>query len=358
MLPVMPYALTTAAEATPAWLTAVLRRSGALPFGTVAAVEVTRTHHEQLHSASAFLALTYTDAPPDAPQALFLKLPRQPDAPGPLSTGAREVKLYQAAASMPRRMPLIPCYDAVYDQATRRYHLLLADLSATHDQPAWHLSVGDAYITRTVDCLAQLHAAWWQHPALAAIAGTPPAETERSEAAKHLRAAFSAFAEASGAALSPAGRTSYERMLAALPTPWQTKQLQRQTLVHGDAHFWNLLYPRDPASENTVIIDWQTYHSGRGVDDLAYTLVLRDPQRTPANEHALVARYHAALVRNGIADYSWATCWLDYRQAAADMLLYPLGWYAGGLPYDFWHMFVARALAAFDDLGCATLLPA
>ena len=148
-------------------------------------------------------------------------------------------------------------------------------------------------------------------------------------------------------------------MLAALPTPWQTKQhFQRQTLVHGDAHFWNLLYPRDPTSENTVILDWQTYHSGRGVDDLAYTLVLPYPHRTPANEHALVARHHAALVRNGVVKYPWETCWLNYRQAAADVLLYPLSWFAGGLPHDFWHMFVARALAAFDDLDCAALIVA
>ena len=352
------FALTSAAEATPAWLTSVLRRSGVLPFGSVATVEITRTHDEQLHSASAFLTATYADAPPDAPQALFLKLPRQPDAPGLLSTGAREVRLYQAAASMPRRMLLIPCYDAIYDQVTRRYYLLLADLSATHDQPAWHLEIGEAYITRTVDCLAQLHAVWWQHPDLAAIAGALPAEAERSAAAKHLRAAFPGFAETAGAALSHAGRASYERMLAALPRPWQQPAFQYQTLVHGDAHFWNFLYPRDPASEHTVIIDWQTYHGGRGVDDLAYTLVLRYPHRTLANEQVLVARYHAALVRNGVTDYPWETCWLDYRQAAADMLLFPLNWYAGGLRHDFWHMFVARALAAFADLDCAALLAA
>ena len=67
--------------------------------------------------------------------------------------------------SLTTNTTVIPCYDAVYDANRPAYHLLLADLSTTHDQPSsWTIS--DYYITQTVNCLARLHAHWWEHPRL------------------------------------------------------------------------------------------------------------------------------------------------------------------------------------------------
>ena len=151
----------------------------------------------------------------------------------------------------------------------------------------------------------------------------------------------------------PSGRV---RVLS-LPALWERRtRLAGQTIVHGDAHFWNFLYPLDPQTHHTCILDWQTYHISPGTKDLAYTIVLRYPQRTVANERTLVKRYHERLLAYGVHDYGWETCWRDYRLLAAEHVLYPMRWWMSGLPQDFWGMFVRPALTGFRDLGCAELL--
>jgi Ser/Thr protein kinase RdoA (MazF antagonist) len=142
-------------------------------------------------------------------------------------------------------------------------------------------------------------------------------------------------------------------LLCALPAFWKWRRaLQGQTLIHGDAHFWNFLYPLDPQEHRTYLLDWQTYRISSGTDDLAYTIVLRYPHRTPANERDLVKCYHEELLRHGVTDYSWEQCWHDYRRSAAEQLLVTLdwaGWASNG-------RYVQRALTGFRDLACDEFL--
>jgi hypothetical protein len=159
--------ITSIEQVTPAWLTGILRQRGYLGAAMVQTLSVTRVHTIQPRSISYSLAVEYSSPLPEAPTHLYLKIPK-PDADPALVAveGEREVRLYQALASDQRELPVIPCYDAVYRPDQRAYHLLLDDLSTTHDQPRWHLTIADRYIMQTIDCLAQFHAYWWQHPRL------------------------------------------------------------------------------------------------------------------------------------------------------------------------------------------------
>jgi hypothetical protein len=68
-------ALTTIEQASPEWLTEVLRRQGCLPSGRVRTLSVRRVHAEQVYSISYFLTVTYAfGVPATAPTQLFLKL--------------------------------------------------------------------------------------------------------------------------------------------------------------------------------------------------------------------------------------------------------------------------------------------
>jgi len=69
----------------------------------------------------------------------------------------------------------------------------------------------------------------------------------------------------------------------------------------------------------------------------------------------MVERYHSGLMRDGVRNYTWETCWFDYRCMAAELLLHPMRWWMNGLPEDFWRVFVTRALVGFHDLGCVEL---
>src|SRR5690349_21588317 len=131
--------IMTVEDISPAWLTAVLQHYGSHAH-TVQQVHVAHVHDEQLHSISYHLEAHWSpEAPTTLPTRFFLKLPRQPDIDGFASAGACEIATYQFFAAHQAIVPTIPCYDAVYDAHERRYHLLLADLSHSHDQPRWHL---------------------------------------------------------------------------------------------------------------------------------------------------------------------------------------------------------------------------
>jgi hypothetical protein len=347
--------LTTIDEATPAWLATVLKRGGWLPTGTVQALEVTRVHDEQIHTLGYFLRANYdADAPASAPTHFFLKLPRPGgDRARAVRRGLPEVQMYRALTADQRGLPVIPCYDASYDTTIGSYHLLLADLSATHEQPASFRSIAHRYVEETADALARFHAHWWDHPALGRDLGSLPDAAATAAACAHLRDGYPAFAALLGDRLTADDRRIYERVLSALPA---LRSLPWQTMLHGDAHFWNLLYPRDPQAGQTCIIDWHTYRLGRGASDLAYTIVLRYPARTPENERDLVGRYHAQLCARGVSGYSWEACWDDYRRAAAEWVLASLYWWQDGLPENFWELFVSPPLRAYRELACDDVL--
>jgi hypothetical protein len=355
----MSQALRSVDEATSGWLTGVLRQRGALTSGAVESVSVRRVHSDQLHSLGYFLDVAYADeAPASAPRRLFLKLPR-PEAGRSViaGSGAHEVRMYQALLGDQHELPVIPCFDAVYDDEPPAYHLLLADLSESHDQPAHYLSIADRYIEQTVDSLARFHAWWWEHPRLNHAAGGLPDAASLPAECDRLRDAYPAFANLLGEALSPEDRRIYESVLAALPALLSRHAEERgQTMVHGDAHFWNFLYPRDPNTGHTCIIDWQSYRAGRGAHDLAYTIVLRYPHRTPTTEVALVRRYYDRLIKHGVAGFDWDTCWDDYRRAAAEHVLASLRWWSRGTPESFWRLFIKHPLSAYHELACDDVL--
>jgi hypothetical protein len=290
--------ITSIEQVTPAWLTNVLREGGHLAAEQVHTVTVTGIHAEQVHSISDFLALDYgPSAHSGLPTRLFLKLPRPgTDLTVAAAIGEREVGMYRMFAAHQHALPIVPCYSAAYAPTAQTYHLLLDDLSTTHDQPAWHLEIAEHYITETIDCLAQFHAYWWEHPSLYQLSKSLPHQEEGTAEITTLQQALPMFFNTLGDSLTRADRYLYEQTCAALLQVCAARTMQPgRTLVHGAAHFWNFLYPLDPHMHRTRLLDWQCVHTGMGVEDVAYTIILRYPHRTAANEHALMQRYHHQL---------------------------------------------------------------
>ena len=124
--------ITGADQLTVAWLTDVLRQAGVLATGQVTSIDRADTH---LPGISQFTRLhVHYDpvAPPAAPAELFLK--RSPPIGDALQPFMRnqEVAFYQLVGEYAPELPLARCYDAASDAATGAYHVLLADLTATH----------------------------------------------------------------------------------------------------------------------------------------------------------------------------------------------------------------------------------
>lgn len=351
--------ITDINQVTPTWLTEVLQTTDTLPQGHVVTIE-----HQGLHptlvSAIARLEVRYSaDAPSSAPRHFFLKMTRPEALSDDLTAlGWKEVTFYTTLAPAMGEPPTVICYDAVYSSATHQFHLLLADLSLTHDQTEWPLPPSEAHCTQSVECLAHFHAHWWDHPRLGTDIGSRPIEAVLQEEFGDLRERCQAFLDFLGDRLSRPRRTRYEQVLEGLPSLWKHRLAQAHlTIVHNDAHVWNFLYPRDPSRDTACLIDWQLWELGSGVSDLAYMMALHwYPERRAALEQPLLRHYHRCLQDRGVQMYDWEACWRDYQLAVLSLLVIPAWQWSAKLPAGIWWSHLERAMLAFEDLGCAALL--
>jgi aminoglycoside phosphotransferase (APT) family kinase protein len=324
-------------QITPAWLTAILTQRGGLTAGQVQHVEQ-RLDPKQ----NATLLLTYSpDAQGACPRRLFFKQ-------GPRTTEAR---FYQKIAPLLAH-PMAPaCHDAQYDHANS--HILIAYVEQTHFAAAEALPMSLAYHEMTIDALADLHSQFWDclrlQPEIGVHASDVPAFSFTT-ASQH----FATFVDTLGDRLSPRRRGQYERILAQFP---RYRPSGPKTLVHGDAHWGNFLYPHDPAAHRLVLIDWAEWHVNAGVGDLAYNIALQCyPERRARLEQPLIRRYHDRLLASGICDYCWEQCHEDYRRMVIEQCLWPIFWHHFDLSPNVWWFALECTLAAFEDLDCEVFL--
>ncbi|HKP11649.1 MAG TPA: hypothetical protein VJZ91_06040, partial [Blastocatellia bacterium] len=156
----MKRTLTTPEQVTPTWLTGVLRENGLLRRGAVVDVQ-NRLTKALPRAVVSRLAVTYSTETA-APSRLFLKISK----PDPPTATGKEVEFYRTVAKGMDCPPLIRCYDAAYSAESGGSHLLLDDLSETHFQTESPLPPPHLYRESAVECVAEVHAFWWEHPQL------------------------------------------------------------------------------------------------------------------------------------------------------------------------------------------------
>ncbi|HEX2186667.1 MAG TPA: aminoglycoside phosphotransferase family protein, partial [Chloroflexota bacterium] len=255
----------------------------------------------------------------------------------------------------------VPCYDAAYDPATGRGHLLLEDLSPTHYLPPRRYPPPETVCTQAIDLLAQLHARWWRDPRLGREIGRFPDEATLGASATRASQAVSRFLAFLGHDLPAPRRRQYERLLECLPTYFRRRHQGPKTLVHQDAHWRNVLYPRQPGRDSARLFDWQSWDAGTPSSDLAYMTAWHwSPEPQLALLERLVRRYHQALLQHGVTVYGWPQCWAEFRLAVARTPLGPASaWWSWGSAQDTassWLPRVERAFVLFDALRCEAVL--
>jgi hypothetical protein len=312
----------SAEEVTPAWLTDVLRSSGAIGVGhEVATVAVSRLGVGAGFMGSVErLTLTYSGEP-GAVSSVVVKSAAPDPEMRELVRGyrnyEREVGFFRDVAGelgdgVPR------CYAAQIDGPSNHFVLVLEDLSAGFrdgDQ------VAGATAREARDCLdvqAELHARYWHARA-------------RRDLDWVLRVDGDFFVPTMRAAFVPGWAGITERFPELVPeglrelgpgfadhVPALARRLAQcpQTLVHSDFRLDNLMFAREPGALPVKVLDWQGILVSAGVHDVAFLLSqnLADGVRE-AHERELVEHYHRALVGHGIDDYPLARLWDDYRVA-------------------------------------------
>jgi len=347
--------ITAIEQVTPDWLTAVLRDAGALARGRVVHVDADTSN--PFVSMVARLSLTYSDdTPTEAPQRLFLKIANPEIYQKWPERGKREVEFYGAIPTDDYcKLPLPRCYNAVWSEAG--FHLLLDDLTVTHRIIPHPFPPPSSQCKQVVDALARLHDYWWNDARLSVSMGRA---TEQKTVFNGDEDFYPAFADFLGEALWDERRAIFERAITASPRLHERLHQGNLTLIHGDAHAWNFLYPRDPDGM-AILVDWEAWDADVGVFDLAYMMTLFwFPAHRARVEKALVRRYHECLIENGVQHYDWDACWYDYRHSVIRLLFRPVGWWRER-PDDqgwaeIWWPRLERIICAYQDLGCEELL--
>ncbi len=317
-----PALLTDPAAVTPDWLTEVLRASGALPQGRVAAVDF-ELFGAGMVGDNARFHLTYEGG--DGPATLVGKFPTA-DAVSRASTVA--TRTYEVESRFYQEL------QGRVDITTPRTHLCLLDVEANEfvlimddlapARPGDQIEgCGLDAATAAIIELAKLHAPLWGDPSLAAMAWldrwTPDNQAFYVQIITML---YGGFLERYGDRLEPGVREAGDAAVARVGE-YLAHRPDPLTVVHGDYRLDNLLF--DGASP-VVAVDWQTVTRGPALTDVAYFLgTSPTPDVRAAHEEALVRRYHEELIARGVTDYGWDRCWHDYRRFAFAGFLMAVG---------------------------------
>jgi len=328
-----------------------LSRAGTLPRGAVTDVCV-ELEIETTTSNMVFVTVAYSaEAPADLPRRLVVKSPLTPPT---LSDGSGEVQFYRQLAGTIGTPPLVRCLAAIEDSDTTT--IVLEDLRATHDHPPWPLPLSQTHCKLALDSLAGIHAQWWEAPTLGHTVGKFHTPESLTKMVPGITAHLPAFIDALGDALTVEDRNLYERVFSSSLKPWMRLTDQRAlTVIHGDAHAWNFLFPRSGEGA-AFLLDWQLWHLDVGARDLAFLMLHWYPNRRRELERPLMRHYYEQLLAHGLSDYAFDELWLDYRRCAVRNLTLPIiFWNRGMKPEGWWHR-LQSALAAYRDLAGDELL--
>ena len=274
--------------------------------------------------------------------------------------GRQEVAFYGEVAPLSPAVLVPRCFDAAWDEETKAWHLVLEDLSESHAMPtAWPLPPTMAQCQAILATLARFNAAWWDDPRLGISIGSWIDPATYAERFQGFAAHVAAFADRVGDRLSVERYDLYRRVLDAAPRLFAPRYQSRRnvTLIHGDAHVWNFLLPKDAQSGDTRLLDWDSWRIGIATADLANMMAMHwSPELRRRRERLLLDHYHAALLAQGVGGYDRAALDDDYRLSVLLQILTPVLQAAFGIPPWIWWNHTERILLAVDDLGCSELL--
>ncbi len=266
----------------------------------------------------------------------------------------REALFYEKVARQMEDPPTPLVLDTFYHEQLKASCILLVNLSQTHFhlQASYPLMPEGRLCARVVERLAGFHAYWWDNPRL------EQAQFQQNQDAglnvQALASLYEAFAESMQEWLSGAIKDIYGRILANFELVF-AKGDRHNTIIHGDAHLGNVLYPKSEDGE-VVFVDWPDWKIGKAMDDLAYMLALGYfPDQKKKLEPELIKLHTSVLNEKGIS-YSLADALNEYKMAVVRCMFIPILQWSYTLPPDIWFYNFERVVSSFWDLDCMELI--
>lgn len=367
-------------ELTAAWLTDALRASGVLTAGEVSDV---RWHpigaDRGFTGVIVRLRLGYAGCGPAErpPASLVAKFPladrdeastysaRREDAKAAraqFDRAVRELRFYEDVA--PRAgVPVPRLYAGFTSPDSLGVVLLLEDVAdATPGDALTGCSAEQA--TMVVDAVAPLHAWGWEQSDLPDWVPEPPVgyQDTQERYAGYVEPFLARWSER-----LPGDVVDVVRRLADnLADVLAGLDAAPGTLIHGDLHLDNLLFPGRP-DRPVVVLDWQGVRRGPAVADVAsFVIGALEPTERRATADGIFTKYAARLAEFGVTGYSVADLRADARLVVLRQVAGAVSWVvaaAGGMTGSREQALVdaafgaGRLVSALQDYQAAAVLP-
>src|SRR5262249_10842855 len=162
----------------------------------------------------------------------------------------------------------------------------------------WPLPPTEPQCRAIVGVLARFHAAWWDAPQ------AEPDMAMMRDLHESLPGFLANLSDRLGDRLSADRRLSYGPFFAAPPHLGRLETPKNLSIVHGDAHVWNVFLPNDDSAGDERLFDWSVWQTGLPATDLACMMAMHwYPERRRRFERPLLDHYHACLLASGVKGY-------------------------------------------------------
>ncbi len=275
-------------------------------------------------------------------------------------TDQREIKFYETIA--PTAILDTPqVYFSDIDQQTGTTLLVIEDLiNSRQGDSVQGCSLTDASVA--INQIARFHSSWWQNPALMELDWLPLRCNETEPYHDIYPDAWEALKVKAGQFMTTR-LLDLGQLLRGHIEEIKTRLTQRpRTITHGDYRLDNLFF-RDTVNERPLVVfDWEYCSIGRGTFDVAtFINEAFTPKLRRNHEMELLTMYHELLMKNGVDDYTFEECLIDYRISILEIFIF---WVVVGGYCDYedarGSAYLANACEKFNasvhDLDCTSLL--
>jgi len=353
----------SAEDITPDWMAEALHAGCAAAVPRMVGLRRTVIGNEKgFLSQTLRIELDYVSPPPDGiPVSVVTKIePEAPslrDAERRSNAFDREIGFYrEIAPRVPMRVPRVYYADSSADGKV----LVMEDLCSYQAADQLH-GLRNAQVIATARQAAQLHAAFWNDPALAALEWLPLHDHFHEDGfAEHWPAFVASYELRIGRDAVALGERVGRRLA------WLTQRIAERpiTLVHGDLRADNLLFGCDPTHAAVVVLDWQLATRSLGAIDLARLLGGSEPAaERRGHQLEVFAAWHEGLLQAGLTNYPFEDALDDFRLGALYCLLIPVhalslvGADAGGRTGRLLDVIAERLYASALEIDAGALLP-
>ena len=260
----------------------------------------------------------------------------------------REMIFYTEIAQHMKNPPTPLFLEASYHEQFKMSCILLVNLNRTHVnlQLNYPLMPSFHHCSRVVARLAAFHAYWWDHPFL---------EKQSSEhSTNDFLTLYEAFEEHMKEWFHGTMAAIYTKILSNIKLVFE-KEDRNTTIIHGDAHLGNVLYPKSE-DHDVVFIDWSDWNRGKALDDIAYMIALGFFHDQKKDIELFLIELHNRIINENGIPYNLEDAHKDYKLAVIRCMFIPIFQWSHKLPATIWFYNFERIMASFKALECMELL--